>query len=341
MFFRSLSLLVLVSACVPQNTDPRSSSGRQALSAQPVPAKVLFLVDASGSMQLPTDPTAPACEPGCGPGVPCPSSCETRWDVGRALTSALVAALPPQAEAALALYPTDASCGAPAALASPFSAQPDFSALATHIPVGGTPTAEALSLALSLPELADESADRVVVLVTDGVPNCNPSNPANACGPGPSTCQCTLSSCTQVCSIGCLDDDATFAVAQTLGARGVQLITVTLGTDWTASAMAKNVADGLAKVDVHSETCGPNCRSLVVALEDQLALGSAAAKVSRRLTSCAFRVDAASRPNGLTVELANQPLAPEAFRLAGDRVWLGDEACADYRAGVEVAFFAK
>ncbi|MEW6431774.1 MAG: sigma-70 family RNA polymerase sigma factor [Myxococcota bacterium] len=124
-------------------------------------------------------------------------------------------------------------------------------------------------------------------------------------------------------------------------ARERELITVTVGSDWTASAMAKRVVDGLARVDVRSETCGFNCRSLVVALEDQLALRNATAQVSQRLASCAFRLDLTDRPRGLEVELGNQALAPDAYRVAGDRVWLGDGACARYRAGAEVAFFAK
>jgi hypothetical protein len=339
---RSLSLLLLVSSCAfAPDADPPSGAGRQALAATPVATKVLFLVDASGSMQLPIDPTSAACDPGCGEGWPCTPACQTRWDLSRTLVSTLLAALPPQAEAALAIYPQDSSCGTPTGLTTAFSARPDFSVLATRVPVGGTPTAAALSLALSLPEFADASSDRIVVLVTDGLPNCNPSNPANACGPGPVTCQCTVADCTRLCPTGCLDDDATFAAAQRLGARGVQLITVTLGPEWSASPMARRVADGLAKVDVDDASCGPHCRSLVVALEDQAAFARASREVSQRLARCSFRLAAAAKPDGLTVELAGQPLAPDGFTLAGDRVWLGEEPCARYRAGAELAFFSE
>jgi hypothetical protein len=174
MSLRSLSLLLLVSSCaVAPDAESPPGAGRQALAATPVAAKVLFLIDASGSMRLPIDPTSAACEPGCGEGRPCAPACQTRWDLSRTLVSTLLAALPPEAEAALAIYPLDSSCGAPTGLTTAFSARPDFSALATRVPIGGTPTAAALSLALSLPEFADASADRIVVMVTDGLPNCS------------------------------------------------------------------------------------------------------------------------------------------------------------------------
>jgi hypothetical protein len=63
--------------------------------------------------------------------------------------------------------------------------------------------------------------------------------------------------------------------------------------------------------------------------------------VSQRLARCSFRLAAAAQPGGLSVELAGQPLAADAFSLAGDRVWLGKEPCARYRAGAELAFFSE
>src|SRR5213076_2081393 len=56
---------------------------------------------------------------------------------------------------------------------------------------GGTPTGLSLSFVGGLPELNDPKREDFVLLLTDGLPNCNPSNP-NTCTT-PAACNCTLS----------------------------------------------------------------------------------------------------------------------------------------------------
>src|SRR5262249_9886858 len=57
-------------------------------------------------------------------------------------------------------------------------------------PSGGTRTGQSLTFAGSQPELNDPQREDFILLLTDGLPNCNTSNP-NTCT-APATCKCTL-----------------------------------------------------------------------------------------------------------------------------------------------------
>jgi hypothetical protein len=235
----------------------------------------------------------------------------------------------------LAIFPADLSCGAPVGLTSPFAPTPSLEAVNLHLPAGGTPTAAALRFALERPELADASMDRVVVLITDGLPNCNEQHPGNSCN-GRGTCHCTASSCASLCSVGCLDDDATLAAAQALGSSGIQLITVTVGEEW-ASPDGTALSRALGEVAVSSPACGAPCRALVLQLGQGLT-DAVTERLGKRLAGCTFSLPSAVA--SLQVELAGRPLAASEFSQQGALVWLGAEACRQYREGQAVAFFA-
>lgn len=289
---------------------------REALSLQPLPLRVVFVVDASGSMIQPLDDS--------------PSS-PPRWEVATQLVTDLTAALPAGAESALAVYPFNASCGAPPALELPFSRGSDMAFLAERLPRGGTPTAATLRFVESLPELHDASFDRLVVLVTDGVPNCNDAHPGNACAAQP-TCTCTLAACGGAnCSLGCADDDATTAAALALGAAGVQILTVTVGPDWENSDEAAALSAALGQVAVRGG-CGPNCRSRVLPMARESQVPDAKAELAERLRGCGFVA-------GGEVGRVEVGGAQVGFVSSGERLWLEGEACRLYRAGASVKAF--
>jgi hypothetical protein len=117
-------------------------------------------------------------------------------------------------------------------------------ALATLQPGGGTPTADTLLFVDSMLRGATLTPDGgsgagtagndLVLLITDGVPNCNPNNPNNCTSPTANLCQCTTGSCTTMsglCSLGCLDDSATLNAANTLFNDNIDLMILPLGAD--------------------------------------------------------------------------------------------------------------
>ena len=98
----------------------------------------------------------------------------------------------------LTLFPSSMACD-PGRIVVPLStyrhnADQVVSRLASTVPEGGTPTSLSLQVAATDPRLVDAEPEhpRFVMLLTDGVPNCNPSPENQArcdiCNADPSTC---------------------------------------------------------------------------------------------------------------------------------------------------------
>lgn len=147
----------------------------------------------------------------------------------------------PHARLALTTYPSGQSCGAPSAVNVDFpapGAANDLVALRAHLaalmPSGGTPTSASLAFVGTLPSMQDASRDRVVVVITDGLPNCNDTNPNAMCSPAAdvAACKCTVGSCyASLCSVGCLDDDGTTQTITALAAQGIETVVVGFGEE--------------------------------------------------------------------------------------------------------------
>jgi hypothetical protein len=223
---------------------------------RPLKPNVMLLMDTSGSMLLPIDPGSPACTPGCGSaGAPCAAGCATRISEVKTSIEGFLQTSVTTARVGLTTFPADSSCSPPtservelppqspddvsqeALLAS--RAQQARAAVQAVQPMGGTPTAAALRFVGGLPGLTNDQdlRDDYVVLLTDGLPNCNDAHPAQLCGGSPTAaqeaaCACTVSSCSgALCSRGCLDGDATLAAVKALKARGIRTIVVGFGAD--------------------------------------------------------------------------------------------------------------
>jgi hypothetical protein len=142
-------------------------------------------------------------------------------------TTSVQAPIPPGTQDSDAAALQALADAARAALASVQSANP----MGPTGTGGGTPTGASLGYFVSHPEaVVDRARDAYVLLLTDGLPNCN----ANL-GPtvGTSSCVCTLES-DQDCldarplGIGCLDDTATVSVISYLQSH-LQIATIVLG----------------------------------------------------------------------------------------------------------------
>jgi hypothetical protein len=210
-------------------------------------ANVMLVVDKSGSMSGPMNPANTNCPMGCGAGNPCPSNCPTRWSELSAGVTTFLSQNAQTARYGAAFFPIDSVCAAatlasvtdagvdlPTAADSTMLLQAQASAVATRLaqvtPVGGTPTAETLNVFGGYPQLSDSSRHDWVVLLTDGVPNCNPNNP-NTCA-NATACQCTISSCAgTLCEEGCLDVDATAMAEVGLQQHGIKTVVIGVGTD--------------------------------------------------------------------------------------------------------------
>ena len=244
---------------------------------------VMLLLDTSGSMSLPLNPTDAACPTSCGSTTanPCPQACPTRISTLRSALADWLATRGTTLRLGLTSYPAGTLCQPPTAssVSLPPAASTDQgqatvlqqhatsinTTLANLIPTGGTPTAAALDFVRMGSALTSaDGRDDYVVLVTDGLPNCNDLNPNALCTCGTSctaqqtsACACTTSSCAgPVCAKGCLDADGAIAATAQLRTAGVKTLVISLGSD-TLTGAAPAVLDGMARAGGLAKGC-PN-----------------------------------------------------------------------------------
>lgn len=235
--------LTVLTSCSPLLT-PVIERQSQPLVAQTRSARVIWLLDNSGSLAMWGDPPSAGCPAGCGPSTPCPTSCETLHDQLVAGLETLSAALPATTEHAAVFFPADAQCGAPSSIAEGLTATQVKAMAQASRPAGGTPTAAALQYVAALPA---STVETFVVLITDGLPNCNAANPNNLCtNPTSETmaaCRCTAATCWGVtCSIGCLDDLNTVNASHALAAQGLHLLVIGLGAGLATVASSSSLS---------------------------------------------------------------------------------------------------
>ncbi|MDP1828726.1 MAG: adventurous gliding motility lipoprotein CglB [Archangium sp.] len=242
---------------------------------------VMLLVDKSGSMKEAIDDMAPGCTLNCGKsGFPdCLAGCPTRISELQSAMSTFLQSSGTVARLGATTYPIDEGCTAPAnidvALPPPTTsdegAEAELADSATRIgmlingprPVGGTPTAASLAFIGTYNELnrnaasgQDDYRDDYVLLLTDGLPNCNGANPNGICGCGNScsvaqttACACTSASASCVglnCTRGCLDSDGAVERVKALRQKGIRTIVVGFGAD-LASGSGPQVLNAMAR----------------------------------------------------------------------------------------------
>ncbi|HEY1909178.1 MAG TPA: adventurous gliding motility lipoprotein CglB [Myxococcaceae bacterium] len=259
---------------------------------------VMVLVDKSGSMDQPINASLPGCTQAgtlCGTGDtakvnPCNVNvCPTRWsEMNLALdqflqqqaqtvrfglaffpepvqgadqpncvpTSAARVDLPADREDDSAATLSALSTAARNALASVRSQNP-----AGPSGTGGaTPTGPSLGFFSSYDPLLDPVRLELVLLLTDGLPNCNGSIPAQSC-----ICTATADRCPPEASTSddCLDKDRTVQAVEDLAARGVHVVVIGFGDETRASldggVQAPIVLQEMALAGGYPRLCpGPN-----------------------------------------------------------------------------------
>jgi hypothetical protein len=225
---------LLLAGCTTSYVDPVYTSPMGLLvAAQSQPPSVMYVLDKSGSMNEPIDAgcTAP--------------SCATRISEVREWTSSMMSSLGTSARWGLQVFPADSTCTPSAAgqlltqIGDAVGAGDIVNQVQQVQPAGGTPTAQ--SLAFTKLVMPNDGSEKIVLLVTDGLPNCNPDNPVT-CEAG-AACQCTLATCpvamaqndNNFCVRGCLDEAATTTMIGSM--TDTEVIVVGFGSDWSGAGI--------------------------------------------------------------------------------------------------------
>jgi hypothetical protein len=354
---------------------------------------VMLLVDKSGSMDAPVNPSHPNCTPGCGPtGMQCPPGCPTRMSELKRAMDTFLRESATDARFALTFYPVDNSCGAPSMpdvdlpAPTPGDEGTDMT-LSLHssfinqriqaiTAFGGTPTAASLAFVGSLPGLLDPNDGRsdFILLLTDGLPNCNATNPnqmctcdaavCGNCGGGVcpaqvARCKCTLSSCAMNCQVGCLDMDAVVAVTRANSQKLIKTIVVGFGAE-TATGDGPQVLQAIAEAGGFPRNCQKNgtdadcgagntcdpvtklCSRAFYQAGDGSDLTNALRDIINNITGnpCEFELDTQpARPEYISVIVngRNVVSGPDTWQLTGGKVVFADDTaiCQQIKASTE------
>lgn len=319
---RALALLLLA-GCGKIYVDPIS------LEAKSEPPAVMLLFDKSGSMAAPLQGGA-ACGtcmfPACNESV-----CPTRMGVARGWATQMLGALGGDARWGLTIFPADNVCS-PAStqqVLTPVPETPGAGDIAMQLQMqtvgGGTPTAA--SVAFAGRTFPSGTPERIIVLFTDGDPNCSSSNP-NTCVM-PLQCRCTLaggncgtvvndSDANNFCRRGCLDEDGTVDAIRSLAMFGVSTTVVAFGPDVGATTVDAMAQAGLSgsrcaeDTDCHGYTCtSGSCTGGALLARDAASLPAVTEALRKRLqvsARCRWTVLAELATGPTSIELGERTL---------------------------------
>ncbi|PZR10547.1 MAG: hypothetical protein DI536_20105 [Archangium gephyra] len=231
---------------------------------------VLFLVqDKSGSMNFAPDGTAAS------------ASNPSKWSIARQVVPTLASNFNNRFRFAAAMYPTDTAtfnCST-ASIYAPISTQTSgiTNAYNSAVPGGGTPTAASLQAVRAHINAQNLATPAYVLLITDGLPNCNTSLDANSCTPT-STAACgTVPPAQSSCGLGakdCLDTQASVQAAAALYAAGIKVFVV--GFDSTLVAgNNKAVLDAIASAGGTSSSYSASNQTQLTNVLNTIALNTA------------------------------------------------------------------
>jgi hypothetical protein len=242
---------------------------------------LMLLVDTSGSMLEPMNPASSLCRsPTTGVlcrGEGCPASCPTRWSALQGAMDSFLSASGAFARIGLTLYPgkqlvQGEQCGGSDSLTMDLPAEDSPDALQAHAlelnaqlreipnntrggPTGGTPTGSSLQYVGTLPQLQTDERGDFVLLLTDGLPNCNENHAASGAS---LACRCTLSECSGTFErLGCLDQDGSVSAVKALRGRDIQTIVIGFGAE-TASGQGPAVLNAMAEAGGFARKCQTN-----------------------------------------------------------------------------------
>jgi hypothetical protein len=225
---------------------------------------VLFVVqDKSGSMNFAPDGTAPT------------AANPSKWSIAQTVVPTLATQFTNRFRFGAEMFPGATSTfncttGAVVAAVSGTPAGVQSAYLGAQAG-GGTPTASSLNVARSYLQSLALTTPAYVLLITDGLPNCNLSL-------NPGTCTATTPGCgNNSCGLGakdCLDDNDTVAAARALFAAGIKVFVVGFDPSLTAGNN-KAVLDAVAAAGGTSHAYVASNQAQLTATLNQIALNTA------------------------------------------------------------------
>ncbi|WP_225414110.1 adventurous gliding motility lipoprotein CglB [Stigmatella hybrida] len=265
------------------------------VTAQALKPNLMVLLDTSGSMTLPVNTRDPDCfranstpspdDDYCGqtPATACNTAvCPTRWSELQGAMSRFLSENGSVARMGLTTYPGPAAganslrCEASSVVNKTIPQSDDDPSLqaaasgiqsvilgipnaGTNAPSGGTPTSLSLQFVGQQPDVQATDRDNFVLLLTDGLPNCNPEN-ANS-GTNVDACQCTLANIGANTGCqgdyvrrGCLDKDASVVAVEDLKKKGIRTIVVGFGAE-TATGNGPATLNAMATAGDFARSC--------------------------------------------------------------------------------------
>ncbi|MGC4123073.1 MAG: MYXO-CTERM sorting domain-containing protein [Myxococcales bacterium] len=204
----------------------------------PAELPVLFISqDKSGTMADPPDPACP--------------TCPSKWSTAKSAVGDLSLKFANRFRFGVQMYPHDTTtfnCTTGTTV-TPFPADTDdiAAAYAAAVPGGGTPTAASLDAAAAYLKSLKLAEPAYVLLITDGLPNCNTALDPASCRPSQPACADSSGNGSPNCGAkGCLDDQGAKAAAARVLAAGFKVYVIGFDAS-VATNVNKPVLDSIAQ----------------------------------------------------------------------------------------------
>lgn len=239
---------------------------------------------------------------------PLSSSAATRWETLRGALGAVLPTFDVNVAFGAILFPIadaafpDTMCALGGALDVPVASgnvPTVLAALDAHDPAGGTPTADAISLATdALRAHARPGALQAIVLATDGGPNCDPADRGEPhYGLAPESCRAAL-----IDPYECLDTDRTLARIDEALVVGISTYVIAM------DIVAPYLVDVLQRMAIAGGRARSDAATPYYDVRDPDDLALALDDIATRVSRCTFSPERSASIEGARVEVDGAPI---------------------------------